>query len=126
MLTDDEINPNDVNDPDCLHESGRLLPCFLIGRYKGCSCRQENISLEPNTAELLAWEMGLLQCQGLSFIEQSIDDVLKTFPEKVLKAKTGDEASLNFIVGRSMQKLKGKGQFENVQKMVRVKIDKTE
>lgn len=70
----------------------------------------------------LAEERNLLQISDSSYLEEIVEEVLKENPESIEDIKAGKDRAFGFLVGQSMKKTKGKGNPQEINKLLREKI----
>ena len=70
----------------------------------------------------LVKEMGLVQMQDTSAMEEFVDQVLAENPESVEQIRAGKDRVLGFLVGQVMKKSKGKANPQVVNQLLREKI----
>jgi len=71
-------------------------------------------------------EKGLVQITDESEIQKIVEEVIKENPQPVKDYKTGKENALQFLVGKVMQKTKGKANPEIVNKMLKALLTKND
>ena len=72
--------------------------------------------------EKLAEERNLLQISDSSLLEEVVDEVLAENPESINDIKAGKDRAFGFLVGQAMKKTKGKGNPQEINKLLREKI----
>lgn len=72
--------------------------------------------------EKLAKDRNLLQISDSSFLEEVVDEVLKENPESIADIKAGKDRAFGFLVGQAMKKTKGKGNPQEINKLLKEKI----
>lgn len=72
--------------------------------------------------EKLAEERNLLQISDSSFLEEVVDEVLSENPESIEDIRGGKDRAFGFLVGQAMKKTKGKGNPQEINKLLREKI----
>lgn len=72
--------------------------------------------------EVLAKDRNLLQISDSSFLEEVVDEVLKENPESIADFKAGKDRALGYLVGQSMKKTKGKGNPQEINKLLQEKL----
>lgn len=70
----------------------------------------------------IAEERNLLQISDSSYLEEIVDEVLKENPDSIEDIKAGKDRAFGFLVGQSMKKTKGKGNPQEINKLLREKI----
>lgn len=72
--------------------------------------------------EKLAEERNLLQISDSSFLEDIVVEVLKENPQSIEDIKNGKDRAFGFLVGQAMKKTKGKGNPQEINKLLKEKI----
>ena len=72
--------------------------------------------------EKLANERNLLQISDSSFLEEVVEEVIKENPESIEDIRAGKDRAFGFLVGQAMKKTKGKGNPQEINKLLRDKI----
>nr|WP_072537360.1 Asp-tRNA(Asn)/Glu-tRNA(Gln) amidotransferase subunit GatB [Anaerococcus mediterraneensis] len=72
--------------------------------------------------EVLAKERNLLQISDSNFLEKIVDEVLSENPESIEDIKNGKDRAFGFLVGQAMKKTKGKGNPQEINKLLKEKI----
>jgi len=67
-------------------------------------------------------DLGLAQVSDSSVIESAIDKVLKENAKAVADYKAGQEKSFGFLVGQCMKELKGQGNPQIINEILRKKL----
>jgi aspartyl-tRNA(Asn)/glutamyl-tRNA(Gln) amidotransferase subunit B len=67
-------------------------------------------------------DLGLVQVNDESAIAEAIDKVIAANEKAVSDFKTGQEKSFGFLVGMAMKELKGKGNPQVVNELLRKKL----
>ena len=75
------------------------------------------------TAKTIVQEKGLVQISDSDSIEAEIESVLAEFPAEVNAYLEGKEKLLGFFMGQVMRAMKGKGNPNNVNEMLRSKLE---
>ena len=70
----------------------------------------------------IAEERNLLQISDSSYLEEIVEEVLKENPESIEDIKAGKDRAFGFLVGQSMKKTKGKGNPQEINKLLRERI----
>lgn len=68
-------------------------------------------------------ENGLLLVDDAGFIEKTIDEVIKEFPQSAADYKSGKKKAFGFMVGQTMRRLSGKGSPRMVNGLLKEKLD---
>jgi aspartyl-tRNA(Asn)/glutamyl-tRNA(Gln) amidotransferase subunit B len=68
-------------------------------------------------------DLGLTQISDTSEIESAIDSVIKSNEKAVLDYKAGQQKSFGFLVGMAMKELKGKGNPQLVNEILKKKLE---
>ena len=63
-------------------------------------------------------EQELVQISDDSVLQQSVDEIVNSFPQQVQEYKNGKEKILGFLVGQVLKKTKGKANPEIVKTML--------
>ena len=63
-------------------------------------------------------EQELVQISDDSVLQQSVDEIVNSFPQQVQEYKDGKEKILGFLVGQVLKKTKGKANPEIVKTML--------
>ncbi|MFO3667079.1 MULTISPECIES: Asp-tRNA(Asn)/Glu-tRNA(Gln) amidotransferase subunit GatB [Anaerococcus] len=80
------------------------------------------IYLSNEDPEVLAQERNLLQISDSSYLEEIVDEVLSENPESIEDIKNGKDRAFGFLVGQAMKKTKGKGNPQEINKLLKEKI----
>lgn len=72
--------------------------------------------------EKLAEERNLLQISDSSFLEDVVNEVLEENPQSIEDIKNGKDRAFGFLVGQAMKKTKGKGNPQEINKLLKEKI----
>lgn len=72
--------------------------------------------------EVLAKERNLLQISDPSFLNEVVEEVIKENPESIEDLKNGKDRAFGFLVGQAMKKTKGKGNPQEINKLLKEKI----
>ena len=72
--------------------------------------------------EKLAEERNLLQISDSSFLEDIVNEVLEENPQSIEDIKNGKDRAFGFLVGQAMKKTKGKGNPQEINKLLKEKI----
>ncbi|WP_311492600.1 Asp-tRNA(Asn)/Glu-tRNA(Gln) amidotransferase subunit GatB [uncultured Anaerococcus sp.] len=72
--------------------------------------------------EKLAEERNLLQISDSSFLEDIVEEVLSENPQSIEDIKNGKDRAFGFLVGQAMKKTKGKGNPQEINKLLKEKI----
>ena len=72
--------------------------------------------------EKLAEERNLLQISDSSFLEDVVKEVLDENPQSIEDIKNGKDRAFGFLVGQAMKKTKGKGNPQEINKLLKEKI----
>lgn len=72
--------------------------------------------------EKLAQERNLLQISDASFLEDVVNEVLEENPQSIEDIKNGKDRAFGFLVGQAMKKTKGKGNPQEINKLLKEKI----
>ena len=72
--------------------------------------------------EKLAQERNLLQISDASFLEDVVKEVLEENPQSIEDIKNGKDRAFGFLVGQAMKKTKGKGNPQEINKLLKEKI----
>ncbi|WP_311486202.1 Asp-tRNA(Asn)/Glu-tRNA(Gln) amidotransferase subunit GatB [uncultured Anaerococcus sp.] len=72
--------------------------------------------------EKLAEERNLLQISDSSFLEDIVSEVLRENPQSIEDIKNGKDRAFGFLVGQAMKKTKGKGNPQEINKLLKEKI----
>ncbi len=80
----------------------------------------ENPDIEPLS---LAEKMNLIQSSDHSFLEDLIEEVMASNPDKVKAYKNGKKGLLGFFMGELMKKSKGKADPKLANKLIRDKLE---
>lgn len=71
----------------------------------------------------IAGDLDLVQISDSSALEETIEKVLKNFPEAVNKLKAGEDKTLQFLIGQVMKETKGKANPQIVSEIIRGKVN---
>lgn len=80
------------------------------------------IYLSNEDPEVLAQERNLLQISDSSYLEEIVDEVLSENPDSIEDIKNGKDRAFGFLVGQAMKKTKGKGNPQEINKLLKEKI----
>lgn len=80
------------------------------------------IYLSNEDPEVLAQERNLLQISDSLYLEEIVDEVLSENPESIEDIKNGKDRAFGFLVGQAMKKTKGKGNPQEINKLLKEKI----
>lgn len=80
------------------------------------------IYLSNEDPEVLAQGRNLLQISDSSYLEEIVDEVLSENPESIEDIKNGKDRAFGFLVGQAMKKTKGKGNPQEINKLLKEKI----
>ena len=72
--------------------------------------------------EKLAEERNLLQISNSSFLEDIVNEVLEENPQSIEDINNGKDRAFGFLVGQAMKKTKGKGNPQEINKLLKEKI----
>ena len=72
--------------------------------------------------EKLANKRNLLQISDSSFLEEVVVEVIKENPDSIEDIRAGKDRAFGFLVGQAMKKTKGKGNPQEINKLLRDKI----
>ena len=72
--------------------------------------------------EKLAKDRNLLQISDESFLEDIVTEVLNENPDSIADIKAGKDRAFGFLVGQAMKKTKGKGNPQQINKLLKEKI----
>ena len=72
--------------------------------------------------EKLAEERNLLQISDSSFLEDIVNEVLEENPQSIEDIRNGKDRAFGFLVGQAMKKTKGKGNPQEINKLLKEKI----
>jgi aspartyl-tRNA(Asn)/glutamyl-tRNA(Gln) amidotransferase subunit B len=117
-------NPQDTNiTPENFAE---LLKLVQQGKISGTAAKQVfKVMFEKGGEPLsIVDDLGLHQVSDESAIEQAIDKVIAANEKAVADFKSGQEKSFGFLVGQTMKELKGKGNPQVINKLLRDKLSK--
>ncbi|MDO5026408.1 MAG: Asp-tRNA(Asn)/Glu-tRNA(Gln) amidotransferase subunit GatB [Tissierellia bacterium] len=78
---------------------------------------------EDKDPELLAKERNLLQISDSSYLEEVVSEVLDENEESIADYKAGKDRALGYLVGQAMKKTRGKGNPQEINKLLREKLD---
>lgn len=72
--------------------------------------------------EKLAEERNLLQISDSSLLEDVVNEVLEENPQSIEDIKNGKDRAFGFLVGQAMKKTRGKGNPQEINKLLKEKI----
>lgn len=72
--------------------------------------------------EKLAEERNLLQISDASFLDDIVSEVIAENPQSIEDIKNGKDRAFGFLVGQAMKKTKGKGNPQEINKLLKEKI----
>ena len=116
------INPAESNvTPENFAE---LLKLIQQGKISGSAAKQVFKVMFEKGGEPLSIinDLGLHQVSDESAIEQAIDKVILAHQKAVVDYKAGAEKSFGFLVGQTMKELKGKGNPQVINELLKKKL----
>jgi hypothetical protein len=122
MLNVKLINPQDSTvKPETLAE---LIKLISSGKISGSAAKQVFKMMFEKGGEPLSIidDLGLHQVSDESAIESAIDKVIADNQKAVADYKAGQEKSFGFLVGQTMKELKGKGNPQVINQLLKKKL----
>jgi aspartyl-tRNA(Asn)/glutamyl-tRNA(Gln) amidotransferase subunit B len=79
--------------------------------------------LEPDAADRIVGERGLVQISDAGELERIVDDVLAANPRSVEEFRAGKQKAFNALVGQAMKATRGKANPQQVGELLRRKLE---
>ena len=122
-LNQNHINPQDSRvDPENFAE---LLKMIQKGEISGSAAKQVfKVMFEKGgDPSNIVEDLGLSQVSDESAIASAIDIVISNNPKAVADFKAGEQKSFGFLVGQAMKELKGKGNPQVINQLLKKKLE---
>ncbi len=116
------INPSDSRvNPENFAE---LMKLILQGKISGSAAKTVfKVMFEKGGEPLsIVNDLGLHQVSDIGAIETAIDKIITANVKAVTDYKTGNEKSFGFLVGQTMKELKGKGNPQVINELLKKKL----
>ncbi|MDE2311610.1 MAG: Asp-tRNA(Asn)/Glu-tRNA(Gln) amidotransferase subunit GatB [Patescibacteria group bacterium] len=122
MLNAKMVNPNDA--PVTPENFAELVKLIIQGKISGSAAKTVFKVMFEKGGEPLSIidDLGLHQVSDESAILSAIDKVVAANEKAVADFRTGQEKSFGFLVGQTMKELKGKGNPQVINKLLREKL----
>jgi len=118
ILKDTETEPEDMNfAPDALGEIIRMVNEGKINRGTGKKVLLEVVAGNVDPVRYIE-ENGLIQISDASSVEGPIDEVIAENKKSVEEYLAGNERNLQFLIGQSMKRLRGKADPQVVREVL--------
>ncbi|MCX6292757.1 MAG: hypothetical protein NT127_00445 [Sphingobacteriales bacterium] len=115
-------NPSDSNvTPENLAE---LVKLIVQGKISSSAAKTVFKAMYEKGWEPLSIvnDLGLHQVSDAGAIEQAVDKVIEANPKAVTDFKAGEQKSFGFLVGQTMKELKGKGNPQIINELLKKKL----
>lgn len=122
MLNQKLINPVDAEvTPENFAE---MLKLIQQGKISGSAAKQVfKVMFEKGGEPLsIVKDLGLEQVSDVSAINSAIDKIIANNQKAVMDYKTGQQKSFGFLVGQAMKELKGKGNPQVINEILKKKL----
>lgn len=122
MLNQNAVNPSEARVmPENLAE---LIKLIAQGKISGSAAKQVFKIMYEKGGEPLSIvdDLGLHQVSDESAIEEAIDRIIDKNQKAVTDYKAGEQKSFGFLVGQAMKELKGKGNPQIINEILKRKL----